>query len=86
MGPRATTATSATPRRPTIARWPTPTPRRCCEQVRTGDVVLLHDPQTAGMAAALEEAGAHVVWRCHIGSDAPERVDRGGVAFSPLRT
>jgi trehalose synthase len=41
-------------------------------RVRPGDIVLLHDPQTAGMAAALREQGAHVVWRCHIGAD---RVD-----------
>jgi len=37
--------------------------------VRKDDVVLLHDPQTAGMAAALAETGARVVWRCHIGRD-----------------
>lgn len=36
-------------------------------RVRAGDVVLLHDPQTAGMAPALTAAGARVVWRCHIG-------------------
>ena len=37
--------------------------------VRPGDVVLLHDPQTAGLARHLRERGAHVVWRCHIGVD-----------------
>ncbi|MGD0082786.1 MAG: glycosyltransferase [Acidimicrobiales bacterium] len=37
--------------------------------VRPGDVVLLHDPQTAGMAAPLAEAGASLVWRCHVGRD-----------------
>ncbi|MGP0005471.1 MAG: glycosyltransferase [Acidimicrobiales bacterium] len=37
--------------------------------VRPGDVVLLHDPQTAGMASRLATAGAHVVWRCHVGAD-----------------
>jgi len=37
--------------------------------VREGDVVLLHDPQTAGMAAALADVGARVVWRCHVGRD-----------------
>ena len=37
--------------------------------VRTGDVVLLHDPQSAGLVAGLRELGAHVVWRCHIGRD-----------------
>ena len=38
-------------------------------RVRKGDVVLLHDPQTAGMAAALADTGARVVWRCHIGRE-----------------
>jgi trehalose synthase len=38
-------------------------------QIRPGDVVLLHDPQTAGLAAPLAQAGARVVWRCHIGVD-----------------
>ncbi len=37
--------------------------------VRCGDVVLLHDPQTAGLAPALRRAGVTVVWRCHIGCD-----------------
>ena len=35
--------------------------------IRPGDVVLLHDPQTAGLAAPLAQLGAQVVWRCHIG-------------------
>ena len=38
-------------------------------RIREGDVVLLHDPQTAGMAPALAEAGARVVWRCHVGRE-----------------
>lgn len=38
-------------------------------RVSPGDVVLLHDPQTAGMAPALNEAGVKVIWRSHIGSD-----------------
>jgi trehalose synthase len=37
--------------------------------VRPGDIVLLHDPQTAGLAAPLVRAGARVAWRCHIGVD-----------------
>ena len=41
------------------------------ERVRPGDVVLLHDPQTAGIASVLSGAGAKVIWRCHIGSDFP---------------
>ncbi len=42
-------------------------------QVRPGDLALLHDPQTAGLAHALIQAGVRVVWRCHIGLDAQER-------------
>ena len=38
-------------------------------QVRPGDVVLLHDPQTAGLVEGLHQAGAYVIWRCHIGRD-----------------
>src|SRR5262249_9573316 len=41
------------------------------ERVRPGDVVILHDPQTAGMAATLSDAGLPVIWRCHIGADHP---------------
>jgi trehalose synthase len=37
------------------------------EVVRPGSIALLHDPQTAGLAAALAGAGVTVVWRCHIG-------------------
>ena len=39
--------------------------------VRPGDVVLVHDPQPAGLAPAMHRAGAKVVWRCHVGTDAP---------------
>jgi trehalose synthase len=37
--------------------------------VRPGDIVLLHDPQTAGLTAPLAQAGIPVVWRCHVGVD-----------------
>jgi trehalose synthase len=37
--------------------------------VRPGDIVLLHDPQPAGLVTALRHAGASVIWRCHIGAD-----------------
>jgi trehalose synthase len=39
--------------------------------VRHGDVVILHDPQTAGLALPLMAAGARVAWRCHVGSATP---------------
>jgi trehalose synthase len=38
-------------------------------RIRPGDLVLLHDPQTAGLATALAGAGARVAWRSHIGVD-----------------
>jgi trehalose synthase len=34
-----------------------------------GDIVGLHDPQTAGLARGFVAAGARVVWRCHVGID-----------------
>ena len=37
------------------------------DEVREGDVVVLHDPSTAGLAKAFRAAGATVVWRCHAG-------------------
>jgi trehalose synthase len=37
--------------------------------VAPGDVVILHDPQTAALAKPLRDAGAVVVWRSHIGTD-----------------
>jgi trehalose synthase len=57
-------------------------------RVRPGDVVLLHDPQTAGLAAPLAQAGARVVWRCHIGVDRPGRPgsSRRRSTRSPPRT
>ena len=36
-----------------------------------GDVVVLHDPQTLGLAVGLKHLGATVIWRCHIGTDRP---------------
>jgi trehalose synthase len=39
--------------------------------VGPGDIVLLHDPQTAGLVEGMRETGAHVIWRSHIGRDEP---------------
>ncbi|MGE0823464.1 MAG: glycosyltransferase [Candidatus Binatia bacterium] len=39
------------------------------KQVRPHDIVIAHDPQTAGLVPALRQAGAVVIWRCHIGTD-----------------
>jgi trehalose synthase len=49
--------------------------------VRRGDVVFLHDPQTAGMVGPVRELGASVVWRCHVGVDEPNELVRGAWGF-----
>ena len=49
--------------------------------VRPGDIVFLHDPQTAGMTSVLRETGAHVVWRCHVGVDTPNDWAKAGWDF-----
>jgi trehalose synthase len=51
------------------------------DQVRPGDLVLLHDPQTAGLTAALTGLGARVVWRCHVGVDWENDATRTGWEF-----
>jgi trehalose synthase len=37
--------------------------------VRCGDVVIVHDPQPAGLLPLLVARDARVLWRCHIGAD-----------------
>jgi trehalose synthase len=37
--------------------------------VRPEDIVLLHDPQTAGLIEGVRQTGAYAIWRCHIGRD-----------------
>jgi trehalose synthase len=62
--------------------------RRCAEnaeqfleQVRPDDVVLLHDPQTAGMVPALVDVGVATIWRNHIGIDSPNDLAREAWQF-----
>ncbi|MFI9389067.1 glycosyltransferase [Kutzneria sp. NPDC052558] len=44
------------------------------DQIRPDDVVVLHDPQTLGLAPAIKAAGGKPVWHCHIGATIdPER-------------
>src|SRR5262245_15670859 len=50
-------------------------------QVGSGDLVVLHDPQTIGMAGPLRHRGAHVVWRSHIGIDHQNDVSRAAWRF-----
>src|SRR5918994_1348999 len=50
-------------------------------RLERGDVVLLHDPQTAGMVPPLADAGVPVIWRAHIGLDAPNSATRAAWEF-----
>ncbi len=50
---------------------------------RGGDIVVLHDPQTAGLAEHAKTLGCHVVWRCHVGID--EQNDRSMAGWEFLR-
>jgi trehalose synthase len=45
------------------------------------DIVLLHDPQTAGMVDDLRATGVRVAWRCHIGRDAGNELTEIGWEF-----
>ena len=59
--------------------------KRCSSElaglIRPGDIVMLHDPQVAGMIGNLVAAGAIVIWRCHIGHDLATDVTKHGWAF-----
>lgn len=37
--------------------------------LRPGDIVIVHDPQPAGLVEAAQRVGAITVWRCHVGYD-----------------
>jgi len=55
-----------------------------CKLVRPGDLVILHDPQTAGLIAPLRDRDVRVLWRCHIGADHPSpEADRGWAFLEP---
>ncbi len=46
-----------------------------------GDVVILHDPQTAGLIPLLVGEGVTTIWRCHIGADRENDATRRGWEF-----
>ncbi len=50
---------------------------------RPDDVIVLHDPQTAGLAEHAHRLGCKVVWRCHVGID--EQNERSLVGWEFLR-
>lgn len=49
--------------------------------VQPGDPVVLHDPQTAGLAETLHGLGAVVIWRCHVGVEEHNEHTRTAWAF-----
>jgi trehalose synthase len=51
------------------------------QRVHPGDVVIVHDPQPAGLVPALHALGATVIWRCHVGVDEPNDLVREAWAF-----
>jgi trehalose synthase len=51
------------------------------ERVGARDIVVLHDPQTAGLLPALKRRGIPVVWRCHVGLDMPNELARAAWRF-----
>ncbi|HEX6399497.1 MAG TPA: glycosyltransferase, partial [Actinomycetota bacterium] len=58
-----------------------PEAARFLDEARPGDVAILHDPQTAGLAGPLVRAGLHVVWVCHVGVDRPDALTRSAWDF-----
>jgi trehalose synthase len=44
------------------------------ELVGSEDLVILHDPQTAGLIPLLRESGARIAWRSHVGYDGPSEL------------
>ncbi len=52
--------------------------------VSPGDLVMLHDPQTAGLCEAMRDSGTRVIWRCHIGcDDSNDHTDQGWSFLRP---
>jgi trehalose synthase len=49
--------------------------------VRPGDVMIFHDPQTAGLVREFADEDVAVVWRCHIGADVENAETEEGWAF-----
>jgi trehalose synthase len=45
------------------------------------DVVIVHDPQPAGLIDRIKEKASAVVWRCHVGLDFPNDLARDAWAF-----
>ena len=49
--------------------------------IKKEDLVLIHDPQPAGLIHAAKDVGAPVIWRCHVGLDMPNELSRKAWQF-----
>jgi trehalose synthase len=58
-----------------------PSAEELCDLVRPGDIVIVHDPQPAGLCRSLVKSGAVVIWRCHVGLDHPNETARAAWNF-----
>jgi trehalose synthase len=54
---------------------------RLRQAIRPDDVVVVHDPQPAGLVPTLLEIGVTVVWRCHVGLDRQNERSRDAWTF-----
>jgi trehalose synthase len=55
--------------------------RELAARIGPEDIVLLHDPQTAGLVDGLRPHSTAVIWRCHIGSDVSSAETEEGWGF-----
>lgn len=51
------------------------------ERIQPGDVVIIHDPQPAGLAPMLRQITPAVVWRCHVGREQENSATRWAWEF-----
>jgi len=51
------------------------------ELIKPEDVVIIHDPQPAGLIPAIRDVGCPIVWRCHVGLDRPHPLARRAWEF-----
>jgi trehalose synthase len=67
--------------RTTYERCLEPSATELARTVVPGDVVVVHDPQPAGLIPAVRSAGGVSIWRCHVGVDEPNDVVRAAREF-----